>query len=165
MERNLKNLQERMQQQSIEDESIPKFGGSRWKSARPDKGSVTSYAKSVQDKHRKKSNGEDPALLKTQSAPRLVPQKEKPPVDFRSKGTLAESSTGEFSNVLLIHLHSKKKSRVFKMLITMHVVYFQRKISNNGVYRMFSNGFHLLNLANTPVPFEQTKSPVRYYWI
>jgi hypothetical protein len=108
MERNLKNLQERMQQQSIEDESIPKFGGSRWKSARPDKGSVTSYAKSVQDKHRKKSNGEDPALLKTQSAPRLVPQKEKPPVDFRSKGTLDESSTGEFSNVLLIHLHSKK---------------------------------------------------------
>lgn len=86
MERNLKILQERMQQQNIEDESIPKFGGSRWKSARPDKGSVTSYAKSVQDKHRKKSNGDDPALLKSHSMPRLAPQKEKAPVDFRSKG-------------------------------------------------------------------------------
>jgi hypothetical protein len=104
MERNLKSLQERMQQQSLEDESIPKFGGSRWKSARPDKGSVTSYAKSVQDKHRKKSNGEDPALLKTQSAPRLVPQKEKAPIDFRSKGNQNKS---EFSYVFQINLYSE----------------------------------------------------------
>ena len=86
MERNLKNLQERMLQQNIEDEATPKYGGSRWKSARPDKGSVTSYAKDIQEKHRKKSSTEDPGL-KTHLAPRLTSQKEKIPLDFRSKGT------------------------------------------------------------------------------
>jgi hypothetical protein len=85
MERNLKNLQERMLQQNIEDEATPKYGGSRWKSARPDKGSVTSYAKDIQEKHRKKSNTEDPGL-KSHLAPRLTSQKEKVPLDFRSKG-------------------------------------------------------------------------------
>ena len=86
MERNLKNLQERMLQQNIEDEATPKYGGSRWKSARPDKGSVTSYAKDIQEKHRKKSDTEDPGL-KSHLAPRLTSQKDKVPLDFRSKGT------------------------------------------------------------------------------
>ena len=86
MERNLKNLQERMLQQNIDDEATPKYGGSRWKSARPDKGSVTSYAKDIQEKHRKKSSTEDPGL-KSHIAPRLTSQKEKVPLDFRSKGS------------------------------------------------------------------------------
>ena len=87
MERNLKNLQARMQQQSIEDEAVPKFGGSRWKSARPEKGTVKSYAKDIQDKHRQKSSAEIPSHG-SQSAPQLATQKEVHPSDFRGRGRL-----------------------------------------------------------------------------
>ena len=87
MEKNLKNLQARMQQQCIEDEAVPKFGGSRWKSARSDKGTFKSYAKDVQDKHRKKSNEEYPAQI-SHSVPLLATQKEVYSADFRGKGRL-----------------------------------------------------------------------------
>ena len=87
MERNLKNLQARMQQQSIENEAVPKFGGSRWKSARPDKGTVKSYAKDIQDKHRQKSSAEIPSQG-FQSVPQLATQKEVRPPDFRGRGCL-----------------------------------------------------------------------------
>lgn len=86
MEQRLKSLQERMQQQQIEDEAVPKFGGSRWKSARPDKGSVLSYQKDLQDKYRKKNIiGEDPAL-RANAGPRKTSSKESIPMDFRNKG-------------------------------------------------------------------------------
>jgi hypothetical protein len=87
MEKNLKNLQARMQQQSIEDEAVPKFGGSRWKSARPDKGTVKSYTKDIQDKHRKKASGEYP-VQKSLSVPQLTTQKEVCSTGFRGKGYL-----------------------------------------------------------------------------
>jgi hypothetical protein len=62
MEMQLKALQSRMQQQQMEDEAVVKTGGCRWKSARPDKGTVLSYAKDVQEKYRNKyGTGEDPA--------------------------------------------------------------------------------------------------------
>jgi hypothetical protein len=50
MEARLQMLQARMQQQQLEDLSVTKHGGSRWKSARTDKGSVTAYAKDVQER-------------------------------------------------------------------------------------------------------------------
>lgn len=87
MERNLKNLQARMQQQSIEDEAVPKFGGSRWKSARPDRGTVKSYTKDIQDKHRQKSSAEIPSQG-SQSAPHVATQKEIRPTDFRGRGCI-----------------------------------------------------------------------------
>ena len=63
MEFQLKQLQSRMQQQQIEDDAVVKTGGCRWKSARPDKGSVLTYAKDVQDKYRSKYGaGEDPVF-------------------------------------------------------------------------------------------------------
>lgn len=62
-------LQERMQAQKAEDDALPKPGGSRWKSARSDKGTVLSYAKDVQDKHRKKVGYGDPALLQRTNNP------------------------------------------------------------------------------------------------
>jgi hypothetical protein len=55
-------LQERMQLQKEEDEAVPKVGGARWKSARSNKGSILSYAKDVQDKHKKKYGDGDPVL-------------------------------------------------------------------------------------------------------
>ena len=39
--------------QKLEDESIPKIGGARWKSAREDRGSVGNYAKDVQDRQQR----------------------------------------------------------------------------------------------------------------
>jgi hypothetical protein len=49
MEAQLQMLQLRMQQQAEDDANVPKFkDGSRWESARTDKGSATRYAKDVQ---------------------------------------------------------------------------------------------------------------------
>ena len=39
--------------QKLEDESIPKQGGARWKSAREDRGSVRNYAKDVQERQQR----------------------------------------------------------------------------------------------------------------
>ena len=50
-----RNLQDRMLQQKVEDDNIPRVGGSRWKSAREDKGTIRAYAKDVQEKHKKQS--------------------------------------------------------------------------------------------------------------
>lgn len=46
-------LQERIQQQAQEESEVKSSSGTRWKSAR-DKGSIRSYAKDVQEKHKKK---------------------------------------------------------------------------------------------------------------
>lgn len=87
METRLRNLQERISQQKTEDENTPKYGGARWKSARADKGSVLSYNKDVQEKHKKRieaTGGEDPVvralLSKSSKAPKSVSG------DFRTKG-------------------------------------------------------------------------------
>lgn len=64
-------LQERMKQQSVEDEAVHKEGATRWKTARPDKGSVRNYAKDVQTKHKMKlAEKSDPALRATAAARR-----------------------------------------------------------------------------------------------
>ena len=64
-------LQERMKQQSVEDEAVHKDGATRWKTARPDKGSVRNYAKDVQTKHKTKvAARSDPALRATAAARR-----------------------------------------------------------------------------------------------
>lgn len=78
MEMRLKMLQEKMEQQQIEDSSKPRVGGARWRSARTDKGSVTAYSKDVQENYKKKfRDGVDPAL---------IPVKKKPEPNFQSKG-------------------------------------------------------------------------------
>lgn len=64
-------LQERMKSQAIEDSEQTK-NGSRWKSARPERGSITSYAKDVQEKHQKKKS--DPTLKATAAARRMSRQ-------------------------------------------------------------------------------------------
>eukprot|EP01035_Chromulina_nebulosa_P017856 gene17856-23469_t len=65
MEDRLKMLQERLEKQRLEDLAVPKPGGSRWNSARVDKGSVLTYNKDLQEKYKKKvesQGGGDPAL-------------------------------------------------------------------------------------------------------
>lgn len=59
MEERLKLLQDRIQQQKLEDESVLKPGGSRWASARVDKGSVLKYGKQIDQNYQnlKKVNG------------------------------------------------------------------------------------------------------------
>jgi hypothetical protein len=55
MEIRLRNLQDKMKMQQLEDESIARPGGSRWGSARLDKGSIGNYAKDVKEKALKQS--------------------------------------------------------------------------------------------------------------
>lgn len=55
MEIRLRNLQDKMKMQQLEDESIARPGGSRWGSARTDKGSISNYAKDVKEKQLKQS--------------------------------------------------------------------------------------------------------------
>ena len=121
-----------MLQQNIEDEATPKYGGSRWKSARPDKGSVTSYAKDIQEKHRRKI--EDPAL-KSQSAPRSASQKEKVPLDFRSKG-----KTPDKENIFLKPSHTVFQSNSYVTNSKFNKI---MKILSSGQLQMFLNGLHL----------------------
>lgn len=54
MEARLRMLQDKIKQQQEQNDAEPKKGGSRWRSARTDKGSVTSYAKDVQEKHKQR---------------------------------------------------------------------------------------------------------------
>jgi hypothetical protein len=54
MEVRLRMLQDKIKQQQEQAAAEPKMGGSRWRSARTDKGSVTAYAKDVQDKHKQR---------------------------------------------------------------------------------------------------------------
>lgn len=54
MEMRLKMLQEKMAQQQQQEASKMGNSGTLWKSSRPDKGSVRSYGKDVQEKHRRK---------------------------------------------------------------------------------------------------------------
>ena len=88
MEFQLKQLQSRMQQQQMEDDAVVKTGGCRWKSARPDKGSVLTYAKDVQDKYRSKYGvGEDPVFRD--------PPPMRPPSEMTLKsGSMAPSGGG-----------------------------------------------------------------------
>ena len=65
MEIRLQSLQTKMEQQRLEDESIPRKHGSRWSGARLDKGSATNYTKDIQEKYKKvreAQGGGDPAL-------------------------------------------------------------------------------------------------------
>lgn len=55
MEVRLQLLQARMQQQNEDDAALAKPGGARWRSARTDKGSVTAYAKDVQERIKKRA--------------------------------------------------------------------------------------------------------------
>jgi hypothetical protein len=57
MEMRLKALQEKMQTQQSTDQNMTQTGGggSRWKSARTDKGGLSSYAKDVQEKIKQKT--------------------------------------------------------------------------------------------------------------
>jgi hypothetical protein len=48
--------QEKIKQQQEQADAEPKKGGSRWRSARQDKGSVTAYAKDIQEKHKTRMN-------------------------------------------------------------------------------------------------------------
>lgn len=111
MEVQLKALQNRMQQQQLEDDAVVKTGGCRWKSARPDKGTVLSYAKDVQDKYRSKYGvGEDPVLRAPPETIRLavpntnvskttmLPQQN--PSSFRQKGTKTNTENRIFMGTL-----------------------------------------------------------------
>lgn len=85
MEARLKLLQERMLQQRLEDEAVPKPGGARWKSARNDKGSILSYGKDLQEKYKKKRESEgggDPVV--------------KAAAQIQAKKTMAKSVAGDY---------------------------------------------------------------------
>lgn len=69
MEARLKMLQERMRLQQQEAEVNAKLSGagsnSRWKSSKAEKGSIRSYGKDVQEKHKKRAEadgGGDPSM-------------------------------------------------------------------------------------------------------
>lgn len=88
MEMRLRALQERMQQEQMAESLVPKKGGSRWKSARTDKGSVTSYGKDVQEKYKKKAaaeGGGDP-ILRATAAARRTNREATSKEDFSTKG-------------------------------------------------------------------------------
>jgi hypothetical protein len=87
MENRLKMLQERVQQQQLADEALLKPGGSRWGSARADKGTIHTYAKDVQEKHKKRSGtkGVD-AVMKATADGRRTIRATAPIVDYQTKG-------------------------------------------------------------------------------
>ena len=58
MENRLRMLQTRMTAQAEEDAAVPRVGGSRWRGARTDKGSVTRYNQTMQERHTKRSNAQ-----------------------------------------------------------------------------------------------------------
>ena len=55
MEKRLRLLQERMKAQQDEDATLSRPGGTRWGSARPDRGTATMYNRDMQEKHKKRS--------------------------------------------------------------------------------------------------------------
>ncbi len=89
MESRLQMLQDRMKQQQI-DESSNK-SGSKWKSSSKEKGSISSYGKEVQEKHKKRSEAEgggDPVLRATATGRRM--QRDSSVKTFRSQGRLTK---------------------------------------------------------------------------
>jgi len=71
MESRLLALQEKMRQQQEESEKSSKTGGgTKWKSSRTEKGSVTSYGREVREKHKKRMEAQDPSLKMTSSTKR-----------------------------------------------------------------------------------------------
>lgn len=97
MERRLLMLQERMKAQAEEDEKIPRRGGSRWGSARTDRGSVTTYNRDLQEKHKKRSSDpgytESVAALKATANGRREARK-KQSESCSLSGTMTGSSSG-----------------------------------------------------------------------
>lgn len=89
MESRLLMLQERMKQQQLESaEASAKSGGSaKWKSARPEKGSIRAYGKEVNDKVKKRmdAEGTGDATLRPSASMRR-PAKATAGSDFKSKG-------------------------------------------------------------------------------
>ncbi len=87
MESRLQMLQDRMKQQQI-DESANKTGSTKWKSSSKEKGSVSSYGKELQEKHKKRSEadgGGDPVLRATATGRRM--QRDTSVKTFRSQGS------------------------------------------------------------------------------
>lgn len=81
-------LQERIQQQAQEDLAATSTGsgGTKWRGA-SEKASIRSYAKDVQEKHKKKvATKADPALKATAAARRETRQVNAPTSGFASKG-------------------------------------------------------------------------------
>ena len=82
-------LQERMKQ---EDESSPKSGNVRWKSARADKGTVRSYAKDVQEKIKRRSAESDNSSSKATSKGRRIARAEAESGNFKSKSKILSNT-------------------------------------------------------------------------
>ena len=83
MEIRLKSLQDRLQLQRLEDATLVKVGGTRWTGARADKGTISTYAKDLQDKYKKKREAEgggDPALWAPSN------NRKSRPIDIKTKG-------------------------------------------------------------------------------
>lgn len=88
MKKRLQALQERMKQQQLQDEAKgATSGGNKWKSASKEKGSVTHYAKEVQERYRKRSgtHGADPMQRTGGTLPSRTMQTQQKG-GFRSKG-------------------------------------------------------------------------------
>mmetsp|Transcript_28190 Transcript_28190/g.40143 ORF Transcript_28190/g.40143 Transcript_28190/m.40143 type:complete len:589 (+) Transcript_28190:35-1801(+) len=97
MESRLKMLQERMKLQQQEAEANTKMAGagsnSRWKSSKPEKGSIRGYAKDIQEKHKKRAEAEgggDPVLRNTMmnstdSGKRALSKQPNPPGNYLTK--------------------------------------------------------------------------------
>ena len=72
MESRLLQLQEKMVAQQLESEKLQSMnGGNRWKSSRPDKGSIRAYGKEVNSNFKKKIEAKysTESLLRSSSLP------------------------------------------------------------------------------------------------
>lgn len=108
MESRLKMLQERMQQQNEVDEKAKtsSSGGTRWGGASKKKGSVTSYAKDVQERHKKQA-AKDPAQRATAAARRTQRQQNNAQSGFQNKDVemWTVGDVGEWLSSMLLQQH------------------------------------------------------------
>lgn len=108
MENRLKMLQERMQQQNDADEKLKTTtsGGTRWSGASKKKGSVTSYAKDVQERHKKQST-RDPSKKATAAARRAQREQNSAKGGFNDKDVEQWSveDVGEWLTSMLLQQH------------------------------------------------------------
>lgn len=114
MEAQLQYLQDRNKQQQLESEKAPSTGSTKWKSSRPEKGSIRAYGKEVTEKHKTKTStmGTDQLLGSSTREKKLssVSRMEDPPLkntvtdngNFTTKGiTILVSTAPSFSRMMI----------------------------------------------------------------
>ena len=81
-------LQERLKEDEVTADTSDKSSGSKWKSARQDKGSIRSYAKDVHEKINLKKNNTDYLSKATSKGRRSVREQNNEGDNFRSKSMI-----------------------------------------------------------------------------